>query len=349
MAKVSVIIPTYNVQKYIAACLDSVLAQTEKDLEIIVVDDKSCDKTVKIVNQYQEKYPNKIKLLVQKEKHGAGGARNQGLKIASGKYIGFIDGDDLVKPRMYEELANGLAYDSNIQIARTNAVLFKQDAKLLLNKTCCYGKGSIISPYREGNQKILYWCDPACWNKLFRRELLEDFAFPEGIIFEDYAFTYPLYIKANRVIHFQSENYLYRQNEEGVSHSVYEANLKVLDGFKAADFLLENAKKLPRAPLFQEEMRALSEQLLLTRILEVEKWNIEDPEKQEIMLLFDDLIREKYGDWEEMSSHAKDSFQVRLGVEHFKSLGLYGREKRKETTLEGTYKTLEKKIRDVAC
>lgn len=112
--KMSIIIPCYNEECYIEKCLESVVNQTLSDIEIIVIDDGSTDDTVLICDEYEYKYPNKVKVIHQ-ENAGQGKARNVGLSIAKGEYIGFVDADDWVDYRMFEKLYNhAKKYDADI-------------------------------------------------------------------------------------------------------------------------------------------------------------------------------------------------------------------------------------------
>ena len=104
MIKISVIIPVYNVEKYLRECLDSLINQSFKDFEVICIDDGSTDKSYKILEEYSQK-DSRIKVLKQ-EHNGAGAARNLGIEIAKGKYIQFLDSDDYFEPNMLEELYN---------------------------------------------------------------------------------------------------------------------------------------------------------------------------------------------------------------------------------------------------
>ena len=111
---VSVIIPAYNIEDYIGRCLDSIISQTYKNLEIIVVDDGSRDYTGEILDNYAKK-DRRIKV-IHKENGGVSSARNKGIEAAEGDYIGFIDGDDLIEPEMYKTLVD-LLEEENADIA----------------------------------------------------------------------------------------------------------------------------------------------------------------------------------------------------------------------------------------
>ena len=111
--EVSIVIPAYNIASYVGKCLESVLAQTLKDIEVIVVDDGSTDETVEVIKLYKNK-DKRIKL-IQKENGGVTSARLAGIRVATGEYIGFVDGDDQIEADMYERLlANAIKYHADI-------------------------------------------------------------------------------------------------------------------------------------------------------------------------------------------------------------------------------------------
>ncbi len=172
MPKVSIIIPVYNAELYLRRCLDSVCNQTLKDIEIIVVDDASTDDSWEIIQEYSKKYSN-LKAVCNEKNGGESVARNKGLDLATGEYLGFVDNDDEVDLDFYEKL-----WEKKIE---TNADIVKGNAK----ETDYYGKtktvqlNSIIA--KHGNDKFyfnLYW-----WTAIYRRSLVLDnnIRFPEGI------------------------------------------------------------------------------------------------------------------------------------------------------------------------
>ena len=103
MVKVSIIVPFYNVEKYIEKCLTSLVNQTLEEIEIILVNDGSKDESIKVAKDFEQKYPAKIRYY-EKPNGGLGDARNFGIKFAKGEYIAFLDSDDYVEPTMYEEM-----------------------------------------------------------------------------------------------------------------------------------------------------------------------------------------------------------------------------------------------------
>ena len=115
--KLSVIIPVYGVEKYLQACIDSVVNQTMKDIEFIFVNDASLDGSLEILRENERKYPDLICVIDSKENLMQGGARNLGIRAARGEYVGFIDSDDFIHPEMYEKLYNkAVGYDAALRI-----------------------------------------------------------------------------------------------------------------------------------------------------------------------------------------------------------------------------------------
>lgn len=210
---ISVIIAAYNIEAYLPRCLDSVLQQSYQDLEIIVVDDGSIDSTGKICDQYAEK-DSRIHVIHQ-QNQGLSGARNAGLAIASGDYIGYVDGDDWIEPDMYGAML---------------AACEEEDAQIAV---CAYSKitkEKNIEPIEfSGRRYVLtrqealdiYICDNksfhiynSVWSKLFRKDLVEGMLFPVGKKTEDIMYTTRALIKANRCVFLDNPYYNYVLDRE---------------------------------------------------------------------------------------------------------------------------------------
>ena len=160
--KVSVIIPVYNVEKYIDKCLSSLVNQTLKDIEIIVVNDGSPDNSQKIIDKYVKKYPKKIKSFI-KENGGQGSARNFGLTKANGEYIGYVDSDDYVELDMYEKLYNK-AKTNNYDIVTCGNYNVSENYE---NKIV----DNIVTIYKSKTENIIFG-KMAVWNKIYKKEIL---------------------------------------------------------------------------------------------------------------------------------------------------------------------------------
>ena len=194
MELVSMIIPVYGVEAYLGECLETVLNQTYKNLEIILIDDESPDRCSEICDQYAQK-DERIKVIHQKN-GGAANARNHGLDMATGEYICFIDSDDKIENNYVEKLL-GAIKDNKAEVVVCSF-------KLLSDWTC----GLI-------------------WNKMFDKKTLEGVRFEEGHKIDDEFFTYQAILKAEKVVVFDESLYWYRMRKSGVmlSGTQYQAQM----------------------------------------------------------------------------------------------------------------------------
>lgn len=215
MPKLSIIVPVYNVQEYLQECLGSILAQSFQDFELILVDDGSTDYSGRICDEYErfsEKKGKVIHVIHQKNK-GLSEARNAGIELAKGKYIGFVDSDDWLNPYMYESMQLAAEkYDADVVICR-----YKWESSYGKFETVGYGK-EIVMDRIEATVKILEDKEilSFAWNKIYRRTLFEGVKYPARRIFEDTATTYKLMYKANRVVAIPYIGYNYRRNANGI-------------------------------------------------------------------------------------------------------------------------------------
>lgn len=208
--KISIIVPVYKVEKYIHKCIDSILAQTFTDFELILVDDGSPDNCGKICDEYVKK-DRRIKV-IHKKNGGLSDARNAGIEIARGDYIGFVDSDDYIEPDMYELLYD-ICIENNCEIASCSSTIYFK------NKTVVNGGHDLIIHEREEAMKTMLegrLYDEVVWVKLFKSELFDDVRFPVGKIYEDTAVTYKLIDKSNRVGCIGKAKYNYIKREGSV-------------------------------------------------------------------------------------------------------------------------------------
>ncbi len=217
MAKVSIIVPVYNVEKYIARCLESLVNQTLKDIEIVLVNDGSTDNSQAIIEQYQKKYPNIIKAY-STENGGAAKARNYALEQVTGEYIGFVDSDDYISEEMYEKLYCQ-AKKENADIVCCNYYRVKMETKF--NKMDFGNKNIPKEDVFNKNiyeSKLLFDEVPYLWNKIFKKEIIESnhFKFDNDLrIYEDLLFTYKVFAKANKIARVEDALYFYIVAREG--------------------------------------------------------------------------------------------------------------------------------------
>ncbi len=240
--KVSVILPVYNVGKYLRQSLDSLVNQTLKDIEIICVDDGSTDDSYEILEEYKEK-DNRIKV-IHKENKGTGAARNDGLRLATGECIGFVDPDDWVKPNMYERLYKEIK-EKNLDIVMCMPDGY--DEKNAVNAPFPYFVDANFEHIID--DRVFNWRDlspfqyPMCvWNKLYTKKLFDDnnIDFAEGLDFEDHKVIFGTLLTAKRMFFIREKLYVYRFNRDG--SVLTDNNRRLIDHIKIFD-IVENLMK----------------------------------------------------------------------------------------------------------
>ena len=192
--KLSIIVPVYNAEKYLHKCVDSILAQTMEDFELILVNDGSKDNSLSIMEEYRNKYPEKIKTL-SLENGGQGRARNHGISIAQGEYLGFVDSDDYIETEMYEKLINA-AENEGADIAVCSIKQAFDD-----------GSSSTYVSWRKGEP---LFAAGSCCDKVFRRELIGDVRYPEGLWYEDFCFSAKMIMRSEKIAFVDEALYVYR-------------------------------------------------------------------------------------------------------------------------------------------
>lgn len=209
---ISIIVPVYNVESYLDRCMESILKQTYKRLEIILVDDGSTDSSGEKCDAYA-KLDGRIKV-IHKENGGLSDARNAGLKLATGAYIGYVDSDDWIEPDMYERL-----YDACVENCASLAVCryFSE----YQNRTESGGTGRTVPLTREELLKIYisghdeYVIYNSVWSKLFKRELVADMIFPKGRNSEDIMYTTRAFCRLEKAVYIDRCLYHYVLDREG--------------------------------------------------------------------------------------------------------------------------------------
>ena len=207
--QVSVIVPIYKVEKYLKRCMDSIVNQTYRDLEIILVDDGSPDNCGKICDEYA-KQDSRIKVLHQ-ENGGQSKARNEAMKIAKGDYFCFVDSDDYIAINMIERLVS-LAQHNQADISMIDYTFFSGEqadvAKQNEDKCQIFTNVELIKNMHTVPGELYV----VMWGKLFKRELFEGITFPEGRICEDLAILYKLYDRSVKAVYSTEVMYYYFRN-----------------------------------------------------------------------------------------------------------------------------------------
>ncbi len=233
MPEISIIVPVYKVEEYLPRCIDSILAQTFTDFELILVDDGSPDNCGKICDEYAKKDERII--VIHKENGGQSSARNAGLDIAKGNYIGFVDSDDFISPDMYRILFDLIIKEnadiSEIQMERTSNNTISKDLIRTNLYTVNCGLDLLPKLYQAGTGN----CVLAVWNKIYKSEIFSNIRFEEGTIFEDTLIVPFLYHKAQKVIISQNVCYFYYQGGTSTTRSHF--SLKKLQIIYVCDLL----------------------------------------------------------------------------------------------------------------
>lgn len=230
--KVSVIVPVYNVEAYLERCLQTLVTQTLREIECLVVNDGSPDDSQKIIDRFAQQYPDMIKPFCKKN-GGLSDARNFGLKHAKGEYIAFVDSDDYIDMDMLEQMYDRAKQtDADIVCCGISYRHPKKVCKRFYNPTV-FGKPILESP------EALLPANSFAWNKIYRRTFWEkhDFAYPVGQLFEDSALTYNILLLANKVeyVDLPLYHYIIQQREDAITQVVDE---RIFDIFQSCTSMI---------------------------------------------------------------------------------------------------------------
>ena len=245
--KISVIIPVYNTGNYLKKCLDSILSQTLKEIEIIIVNDGSSDNSLDIIKKYMKK--NKNIILIDKKNGGQGSARNMGISRAAGEYISFVDSDDFIDEEMLEEMyLTAKENDSDIVICNISDYYEKsgtmRDVSLNLKKEVSI-------------QEAILYSVPSVVNKIYRRELLQGnkLFFNEKIWYEDFPYSIELLVHAKKISFINKPFYHYFHRIQSTMHN---QNIsKNLDILKAYNELEDYLKRNSYYDMYEDEIQFL--------------------------------------------------------------------------------------------
>ena len=240
---ISVIVTIYNNEKYIKACLDSLLAQTFQDFEIVVIDDGSTDQTSKVLNQYSANSRLKIH---HQPNAGVSAARNQGLKLSHGKFVCFVDSDDYVAKNYLEKLVAPLLQDSTIDISVCGYQEIYQDRQASYPL-----KPQLLTGFQATKNLLLNQrdFDVLAWNKLYKKSLFTDYdiLYPVGQIHEDNLTTYKLYSVAKNVQYLEDILYFYQRKNSRITKD-FSSTEKTLKRLQVKEQMAIEAQKYFKTP-----------------------------------------------------------------------------------------------------
>ena len=295
MKSLSIIVPVYNSGAYLEDCLNSLVLQDVLDFEVIIVDDNSSDNSLDIIKKYCNLLPDIFKYIHLEENKGVSVARNIGLKYASGEYIGFVDSDDFVHRNMYGDMLTLIDKCKGLKVVSTGIqrVLEKDSSKSFIERECGNISPKIIDVSK--NPDFLCYESPACFNKIYRRDLLNEDPFIPAVKWEDIAFVYPTILKASVIGFIPSNYYFYRSNSKGIMASCLSVNQDIFDIFKVCDDITIQTINDGTYYSSKEEIRKIQIISCLDRLREIYNWNISNDKKMEILNEFNKLIISKYG------------------------------------------------------
>ncbi len=318
--KVSIIVPVYNSEKYLKDCLDSLVNQTLKEIEIIAIDDASSDKSLEILREYEKKYPNKIKVYTNFKNIGQGATRNKGIELATGEYIGFLDSDDYVNFNMYAKMYEMAKKYDNPDVITTGLVFVKNDDYLINKfKGIFQTTGNVFNV--ADNPSVILDESPSVCNKLFRSDMIKNALFIEGRMWEDIAFTYAKLFKAKRILRFNDADYFYRRrSNEGVSSKNNRFNNNLFDIFEVCDYLERELKDANKYEQYEYYIKFIQLAYSLYRVTEVFSWDLDQNKKQELVYKMCKLIVEKYGDWR---IYPKELLSSKIGIIELERINEY--------------------------
>lgn len=233
MCKVSVIVTVYNTEKYVEECIISLINQTYKNIEVILIDGGSTDKTPEICHEYEKEYEN-IRV-VHKENEGVSAARNRGIEEATGDYILFVDGDDWIENNTIEAL---------VWLEEEN----ESDIAFIIKAGNEHSTGEVL--IGDGKKMILHILEISAgevWGKLFKKQIFEDVKFPEGKLHEDLYVMPTIFLKCKKIVAYHKGLYHYRIRDDGLMGKEIKGNLKDLyecwlDGIRKCRLLSSDKK-----------------------------------------------------------------------------------------------------------
>lgn len=287
MAKISVVVPVYNVEKYLKECIDSIINQTLEDIEIICVNDGSTDSSLEILNDYAKKDSRII--VINKSNSGYGHTMNMGLNAASGEYIGIIESDDFADKNMFEDLYK-LAKEYEADIVKGDWYNYWSKNKFA-RKNNRISSAKTLKLTNSKQDKSLLRINPSVWSAIYKKEFLNKynirFLETPGASYQDLAFSFKIFALAERVILTDKAYLYYRQDNMNSSVKSKTKVYCVCDEYEEIDRFLEQYPDLKFEFKVQEEINRYNG--YVSSVL-----RIDDSVKPEFVKVFSDHFKEEY-------------------------------------------------------
>lgn len=214
---ISVIVPVYKVERYLNRCIHSIVNQTYKNLEIILVEDGSPDKCSDMCDLWGKK-DSRIKVIHQSN-GGGGKARNRALDCARGEYIAFVDSDDYIAECMFEVLYS--EFSDNVDIVECDYCKVENSSKVFSKDIVNYNKKifTTVEAMRENIKGVFF--QQVIWNKIYRKSVIGNIRFPEDTLIDDEFWTYKIIGRTRNLIHVEKVLYAYRQQNQSIMHTTF--------------------------------------------------------------------------------------------------------------------------------
>ena len=287
MAKISVVVPVYNVEKYLKECIDSILNQTLEDIEIICVNDGSTDSSLDILNDYAKK--DKRIIVINKSNSGYGHTMNMGLNATTGEYIGIIESDDFADKNMFEDLYK-LAKEYDADIVKGDWYNYWSKNKFA-RKNNRISSAKALKLTNSKQDKSLLRINPSVWSAIYKKDFLNKynirFLETPGASYQDLAFSFKVFALAERVILTDKAYLYYRQDNMNSSVKSKTKVYCVCDEYEEIDKFLEEYPDLKFEFKVQEEINRYNG--YVSSVL-----RIDDSVKPEFVKVFSDHFKEEY-------------------------------------------------------
>lgn len=290
MPLVTIIIPVYNTEKYLRQCLDSVVNQTYRHIEIIIINDCSPDNSKEIIETYAKNHQN-IKVINNPINLGLSEARNIGLNIAQGDYIYFVDSDDWIELNTIEKMVD-LAQWYNVSLVEAkHKMVFTSKEPIVNNQIQTIKRENL-----EREKEKIITRPGNVWNKLYDHDLIGDLRFPIGLEYEDVAFIFPLLTKVKNTVITDAIFYFYRRHFNSITiRNKLKPNYKILDLYDILDCIKGNCIQIGTYEEYQSAILEVIKNKAFAPILECNSWmQIKRHDKELLLASLYQYSKEKY-------------------------------------------------------
>lgn len=239
MKKISVIVPIYNTEKYLHRCLNSIINQTYKELEIILVDDGSKDSSPQICDEFAEK-DSRVKV-IHKKNEGVANARNTAISMATGEYLAFVDSDDFIDKAMFERLINNaVKNDADIAICGFKITSGDECETIYIDEEHTFNSQRAL----EHLYIDMDFCFVTLWGKIFKRDLFNDIIIPSVVCAEDNYVLYKIFLKSKTIVYDKSEMYMYYYRTDSATKTFNESSSEDFRAFSEQMYFWEKEGRM---------------------------------------------------------------------------------------------------------